>query len=99
MAYWTTYAAASSATGRSWHTDFLRGGRRIFCGGRKFGEWDASVSICLAERQKGGTRAAKQRIGLTERFLCRMARQLFFRKKVKKRVDCLVQKYYLCRIG
>ena len=29
MAYWTTYAAASSATGRSWHTDFLRG-RRIF---------------------------------------------------------------------
>lgn len=25
MAYWTTYAAASSATGRSWHTDFLRG--------------------------------------------------------------------------
>lgn len=30
MAYWTTYAAASSATGRSWHTDFLRGGEEDF---------------------------------------------------------------------
>lgn len=30
MAYWTTYAAASSATGRSWHTDFLRGEEDFF---------------------------------------------------------------------
>lgn len=30
MAYWTTYVAASSATGRSWHTDFLRGEEDFF---------------------------------------------------------------------